>query len=169
MCCSIFLFSPCEHVLKQPIYQQFFFICFSLSPETCTVNVDVHNFLSLKKEQKITAKSFDHSIVVLSKKEKKKTLKKLSLFFVCLFFSIACPKNCFQPGKSFANSVQVWIQLNGGFIEGLFGYDGNQSHPILWTTTTTQSGLQIRIGFTVCRWSDTPNDISASQVPIRTE
>lgn len=47
------------------------------STETCTVNVDVHNFFCLKKEQKITVKTFDHSIVVLSKNGKKKYIKKM--------------------------------------------------------------------------------------------
>lgn len=54
-----------------------------LQTETCTVNIDVHNFC-LKKKQKITIKSFDCSIVVLSKKEKK-SLKNCNFFFVFLY------------------------------------------------------------------------------------
>lgn len=55
------------------VYADFFlFVSFLFSQtENCTVNVDVHNFFVLKKKQKITVKSFDHSIVVLSKKKKK--------------------------------------------------------------------------------------------------
>lgn len=82
------------------MYADLFSFHFSQT-ETCTVNVDVHNFFVLKKKRaKDLCKSFDHSIVVLSKKEKKK-FKKIVIFFVFLY--------CLSKKKKMSPALDIFL------------------------------------------------------------
>lgn len=68
-------------------------------------------FFCLKKEQKITVKTFDHSIVVLSKNGKKKSILKKIVIFLCFLYCLS--KNKLSP------ALDIFSRYCIGCREGL--------------------------------------------------
>lgn len=67
-------------------------------------------FFCLKKEQKITVKTFDHSIVVLSKNGEKKYIKK-NVIFLCFLY-------CLSKNK-LSSALDIFSRYCIGCREGL--------------------------------------------------